>query len=317
MTGTPVETGLTELWCIADFVQAGRLGTGKEFRSLIERPIVDERAGSSAQAEALRTLHERLGPHYLRRTKSELRDELPTKRAENYRVALGGRQANVYRRIARAVAERVELPLTGLQRLILTCSHPELVEPRGEKGQVLIEDCPKLGKTLDLLEDIRQKQEKALIFTRFRAMQGILQAVIAERFGFYASVLNGDVEGGRRQQVVNQFEAVSGFGVMILSPEAAGVGLNITAANHVIHYSRLWNPAKERQATDRVYRIGQVRPVVVHYPIVSGDGWKTIEEHLDELLTEKAELAENVIVPSAKITVRGELERRMFDVANA
>lgn len=317
MTGTPVENGLSELWCIADFVQAGRLGTGKEFRSLIERPIVDAQGETRAQEEALKTLHERLGPHYLRRTKHELRDELPTKQTESYRVRLGDRQAKVYRRVARSVAERIEIPLTGLQRLILTCSHPDLVEASGGQAQALIEDCPKLEKTLNLLESIRDKGEKALIFTRFRKMQGILQAVIAERFKFYASVVNGDVEGGSRQQIINQFEAVSGFAVMILSPEAAGVGLNITAANHVIHYSRLWNPAKERQATDRVYRIGQMRPVVVHYPIVSGEGWKTIEEHIDELLTEKSELAENVIIPSASLTVRGELERRMFEAINA
>ncbi len=104
---------------------------------------------------------------------------------------------------------------------------------------------------------------------------------------------------------------------MIISPEAAGIGLNITGANHVIHYTRLWNPAKENQATDRVHRIGQEKAVTVHYPIVVGHGFKSVEEHLDDLLSEKLELARNVLVPRAALDVESELKRRIAEEADS
>ena len=122
-------------------------------------------------------------------------------------------------------------------------------------------------------------------------------------------IINGEVAGPRRQDVVKRFNAALGFGVMILSPEAAGVGLNITGANHVIHYTRLWNPAKEDQATDRVYRIGQEKPVTVYYPIVVAAEGPTVEEHLDDLLREKQVLARDVVWPRESLSVQKDLEK--------
>lgn len=311
MTGTPVENGLSELWCIADFVQAGRLGTQKEFRDAMERPITEAGTDTESAERAMRLLHERLGPHYMRRTKKVLKDELPEKQDYSYRVGLGARQEQLYRNLLQRIDTGDTIPIAGLQKLIQTCSHPELIQRSREEVGTLVAECPKLEQTVSILRAIEDAGEKVLLFTRYRMMQDILQRVIEKEFDSYASILNGAVSGGQRQPLVDRFQSRSGFGALILAPEAAGVGLNITGANHVIHYSRLWNPAKERQATDRVYRIKQTRPVLVHYPIVTGDGWDTVEEHLDDLLQEKSDLAEYVIMPSNRLNLQSELQQRM------
>ncbi len=178
--------------------------------------------------------------------------------------------------------------------------------------ECLLEDAPKLRRTVELLEEIRRLGTKVVIYTRLKAMQRILQTVILNRFDFDPSVLNGEVSGHNRHQIVEAFNSGSGFDAMILSPEAAGVGLNITGATHVIHYTRLWNPAKENQATDRVYRIGQKYPVTIHYPIVVGDAFKSVEQHLNDLLREKLQLARNVLVPRKSLDFANELERRVI-----
>ena len=147
-------------------------------------------------------------------------------------------------------------------------------------------------------------------------MQRILQVVLRYRFGFEPRVLNGLVPGHNRHRIIDAFNDRPGFDVMVLSPEAAGVGLNITGATHVIHYTRLWNPAKENQATDRVHRIGQKLPVSVHYPVVAGNGFKSVEQHLHDLLMEKLELARNVLAPRKGLDVTAELERRVTGTAD-
>ena len=179
-----------------------------------------------------------------------------------------------------------------------------------EPGQLLT-DAPKLAKTVEILDEIRELNEKVVVYTRLKVMQRIIQSTIRARFGFNPSVLNGEVTGPNRHRIVEAFNRGPGFDAMILSPEAAGVGLNITGATHVIHYTRLWNPAKENQATDRVHRIGQSRPVTVHYPVVVGDGFKSVEEHLNDLLQEKLRLARNVLVPRKSLDFVNELERRV------
>lgn len=127
-------------------------------------------------------------------------------------------------------------------------------------------------------------------------MQAILWLVILKKFGINAKIINGELIGNRLE-IINQFSSQPGAGAIILSPRAAGVGLIITAANHVIHYSREWNPAVENQATDRAYRIGQTKPVHVYYPVLRTESFVTADERLDELLREKRELMKNVIIP--------------------
>lgn len=311
-TGTPVENGLSELWCIVDFAQPGRLGSRTDFRQEFEQPLVaasEEGTDASGLVDRLRS---RLNPHYIRRTKEEVLD-LPPKTKRSYEVAMSPRQAAVYDKILLGVKSRAIHPLAGLQHLIAICSHPAVFNGTASEDDPgrLLKDAPKLAQTVEIVESIRQKREKVVIYTRLRAIQRILQVVLRDRFRFEARVLNGLVTGYNRHRIVDAFNDRPGFDVMILSPEAAGIGLNITGATHVIHYTRLWNPAKENQATDRVHRIGQDRPVCIHYPVVSGGGFKSVEQHLHDLLTEKRDLARNVLAPRKSLDVTGELERRV------
>ena len=311
-TGTPVENGLSELWCIVDFAQPGRLGSRREFRDDFERPLVDALDDTEDQEGHVARLRARLHPHYIRRTKEEAL-ELPAKTEHQYEVGMSDRQAALYERIRARVTEKEIHPLVGLPQLIAVCSHPLAIQKTRQAAdpEQLLEDAPKLRETVRVLERIRREGAKVVIYTRLKAMQRILQTVILHRFGFDPSVLNGEVGGLNRHRIVEAFNEGPGFDAMILSPEAAGVGLNITGATHVVHYTRLWNPAKENQATDRVHRIGQNHPVTIHYPIVVGDGSKSVEQHLDDLLQEKLQLAHNVLIPRKSLDFMGELERRV------
>lgn len=311
-TGTPVENGLSELWCIVDFAQPGRLGSRLEFRDDFERPLVDARDDTEDQKGHVARLRKRLHPHYIRRTKEEVLT-LPTKTEHQYEVGMSARQADLYHRIRASVTQKETNPLAGLQRLIAVCSHPRATQKTLQTmdPERLLEDAPKLRETLGILERIQRGGAKVVIYTRLKTMQRILQTVILHRFGFDPSVLNGEVGGYNRHRIVEAFNGGRGFDAMILSPEAAGVGLNITGATHVVHYTRLWNPAKENQATDRVHRIGQNHPVTIHYPIVVGDGFKSVEQHLADLLQEKLQLARNVLIPRKSLDFMAELERRV------
>lgn len=312
-TGTPVENGLSELWCLVDFAQPGKLGSRRDFRDSFERPIVEAEESSSTRAEAAGRLQRHLIPHYVRRTKDQLPLDLPEKRVEFYEVGMGDRQKDLYVGLLGDVRSGREHALSGLQKLIQVCSHPELHEDTGSGLDALLSDSPKLAQTLQILRSIQASHEKVVVFTRFRGMQRILRDLVVRYFGFAPRVLNGETAGDNRQAIVDMFNQSPGFNVMILSPEAAGVGLNITGANHAIHYTRLWNPAKELQATDRIYRIGQDRPVTVHYPIVRGDGFKSVEEHLHDLIEEKVALARDVMVPKGLMDLSAELQARISE----
>lgn len=307
VTGTPVENGLSELWCIVDFVQPGKLGSQREFREAFERPIRDS-ASSPHERRGLATrLQERLYPHYIRRIKEDVLRSLPPKTTSTIEVELGPRQLQLYYGVVQAVRSQQMVPLEAIQHLIAIASHPELFDVTGAPIDELVSECPKLSRTLDLLGEIRAVDEKAVVFTRYRRMQLILQEAVARRFGVHAPIINGELMGHRRLDLVNRFNRLPGFQVLILSPDAAGVGLNVTGANHVIHYTRVWNPAKENQATDRVYRIGQTRPVTVHYPIVVGSGFVSVEQRLAQLLAEKQDLARNVLWPREDLSVFREM----------
>ena len=167
----------------------------------------------------------------------------------------------------------------------------------------IINGSARMMATVDILQTVREKDEKAIIFLLSRKMQYVVQTVLSSKFGINVmSPINGMIMGNKRLEIIDDFQRQPGFQVLILSPEAAGVGLNITAANHVIHLSRLWNPAKEDQATDRSYRIGQHKDVHVYYPMAVhprlGDGG-SFDEKLDRLLSQKRQLSYNVLVPPA------------------
>lgn len=286
MTGTPVENSLDELWSIMDFVQPGAMGSLKEFRAkFVETMNYDG-------------LLKVLQPYYLCRTKQQILDDrLPKKYVvEPFYVEASPIQQDIASSML-ATKETGQIAILNmLTRLRQLYGHPGAIISQYEN--LSYAEVPKLKQTIEIIEKIKEKNEKVIIFTEFRKLHFILKRLFMSMYGISVPVIDGDTPN--RQDVVRRFNQLPGFGIMILSPKAAGVGLTITSANHVIHYTRWWNPAIENQATDRVYRIGQQKDVYV-YHIITTDKKNfpngTVEELMHELLENKRDLAENVIVP--------------------
>lgn len=327
-TGTPVENRLLDLWNIVDTFQPALLGSAADFTRTYETPLRAPReAGSDVGAmPVLDQLRSRL--HFgtpqaflIRRSKDELTD-LPEKRTVRLFCDMSREEHDAH---ADCIAVlRSEGPpgrhLAVLQRLALLSQHPWLTSDGlpDAAPEDLVRASPKLQVTLSALREIRSRGEKAIIFARHVSAQNLLSLVIGAEFGVRVPIINGTTAGAPdqdrsseatrrtregRKRVLDSFRASSGFGVLVLSPFVAGVGLTITEANHVIHYGRWWNPAVEAQATDRAYRIGQTRPVTVYYPILK-DPWASSEgssfdEVLDALLTRKLSLARDFLHPIA------------------
>lgn len=286
MTGTPVENSLEELWAIMDFAHPGALGSLSDFK---QRYIRNEN---------YKELMQRITPFYLRRTKDEvLKDQLPTKHLLPPRyVQASPIQQSLGSTMLSSVNNNKAHMLNVLTHLRQLYAHPGIFEPIQE--HLKTSSVPKMKEVIDILNNAQLKQEKVLIFTEFRKVQSLLKQEISKKYGISVPIIDGST--AERPEVVRQFNNSEGFGVMVLSPKAAGVGLTITSANHVIHYTRWWNPAVENQATDRAYRIGQKKDVYV-YQIITTDTSNfpggTVEEIMDRMLAEKSDLANNVIIP--------------------
>lgn len=300
MTGTPVENRLSELWSIVDFVQPGLLRSYQWFRKNYEEPI---QTNENNSLELVKDLIDLINPIFIRRLKEDvMKDELPDKYEEKHIISLSNMQARLYLQELDShnkYSGKMDV-LKVIQRLIMICSHPRLIDNNltgAIKTKELIAESKKLEETISILKEINRKREKVIIFTKYINMQLILKRVILDLFNVDAKIINGEAKGNR-QMAVDNFNAKQGFDVLILSPKAAGVGLNVTGANHVIHYTREWNPAIENQATDRAYRKGQTLPVTVYYPISTYEGIYTVEEKLNDLLEAKRTLMREVIVPS-------------------
>jgi hypothetical protein len=305
-TGTPVETRLFDIWNIFDFLQPGPLlGSATDFRHDYE--------SDTDNSQGLPKLKERLklgspDAFLLRRNKEDVLD-LPPK-TEHYLKSVLSKpqidwQIDLLNRRSGNTSE--SHPFSILHHLMRLSQHPALV-PRFEPttAEEAIRSSPKLQSVLECLKKIRSKSEKALIFTRSIDMQQLLALTLEHVFGFQVHIVNGatgkDVRQGiskSRRGIVDSFRNSPGFNVLILSPDVAGIGLTIVEANHVIHYGRWWNPAKESQATDRVYRIGQTRPVHVYYPVSTHpeQSFPTFDEKLDELLKVRKQLAVDFLTP--------------------
>jgi hypothetical protein len=307
-TGTPVENNLTDLWSLFDFIQPGLLEPLNLFNRHYRRPI---EAKTEAEMERIDELRRIIDPQVLRRTKAQVARDLPEKVLdEECRVlSMSDRQRTLYtaalaahRAAANAGQSGTEV-LQLISRLRRICTDPRSGRELSDTFPPLSEYrrlAPKLDWLLATLESIRDQGEKAIIFLDRKDIQRLVQAYVREHFGFAPDIINGEtptsiVSSESRQRRIDRFQLQPGFGVLILSPVAAGVGLNIQQANHVIHYMRHWNPAKEDQATDRAYRIGQQRDVTVYTPIVVGDGWISFDERLDELLEKKRAIAMNML----------------------
>ncbi|GGO62833.1 helicase SNF2 [Nonomuraea cavernae] len=292
LTGTPVENNLSELWAILDWTTPGLLGPLGRFRSRWAKPV---ESGDSAAAERLARL---VGPFLLRRRKSDpgVAPELPPKTETDRPVALTTEQAGLYEAVVREIMARIEDAdgmarrglivklLTGLKQI---CNHP---------AQYLHETAPRLAgrsgklELLDeLIDTILAEDGAVLVFTQYVAMARLLERHLTAR-GVATQFLHGGTPVARREEMVRRFQE-GHAPVFLLSLKAAGTGLNLTRADHVIHYDRWWNPAVEDQATDRAHRIGQNRPVQVHRLITEG----TIEDRIAGMLAAKRSLAESVL----------------------
>lgn len=291
-TGTPVENTLTDIWCLFDFVQPGLLGALKGFGERNRKPIEAETDEEKERIEELRVTIE---PQKLRRTKADVAKDLPKKievescRAlpisERQRIHYADAIAAFRRRENGGQGQGLQSPLGLLQYLRRLCSDPRA--PGGlftdsESIADIERSSPKMSWLLRQLAEIEPKGEKLIIFCEFRDLQRTLQRAIAERFGFIPDVINGDTSAdsanaNNRQRRIKAFQQKPGFGLIVLSPLAVGFGVNIQAANHVVHFTRTWNPAKEDQATDRAYRIGQEKVVHVYYPVVVAHDFTTFD----------------------------------------
>ncbi|MBF8178406.1 restriction endonuclease [Herminiimonas contaminans] len=309
-TGTPVENTLTDIWCLFDFIQPGLLGALKDFGSKYRKPIESETDDEKIRIEELRNLIE---PQKLRRTKAEVAKDLPKKiEFDGCRaLPLSQRQRSLYAdavaqfraRPAGKQATGMQSPLGLLQYLRRLCSDPRSpghLSTASEPLPDIVRDSPKMAWMLSHLKEIKKTGEKAIVFCEFRDLQRTLQRAISERFEFMPDVINGDTSAdsanaNNRQKRLKAFQERPGFGVIILSPLAVGFGVNIQAANHVIHFTRTWNPAKEDQATDRAYRIGQTRDVYVYYPVVVAHDFLTFDAKLDKLLDKKRALSTDML----------------------
>ncbi|AKQ40861.1 hypothetical protein CP97_00540 [Aurantiacibacter atlanticus] len=305
MTGTPVENRLQDLWSIADTVYPGFLGSSREFENSF--PAHDlERLGDLQQRLIER--EEALPAFMLRRMKDEILTGLPEKTARKYPVEMPPAQAQAYDLVlarARALRESGEqgAMLKVLHMLRGTSLHPS--PPRGITDiNGYIDQSARLKKTFEILEEIEQRGEKALLFCEDLEMQAFLAMAIQDRFSLERRpmCISGKVAGHKRQDMVTAFQtSPTSFDVLILSPKAGGVGLTITAANNVIHLSRWWNPAVEDQATDRAYRIGQTRPVTIHIPMAvhpdEAIGPSSFDQRLDALMERKRSLSRGLLMP--------------------
>lgn len=313
-TGTPVENTLADLWCLFDFVQPGLLGALNSFSHRYRKPI---EAKTEKEKERVVELRQRIAPQVIRRTKAEVATNLMPKRELECRIPISAFQRSLYANSLAAFRHRQDEPdadgpfgnaLSLLHYLRLICTDPN---GHGVEARLVpLEDyrvkAPKLSWLMEKLTEIRRRDEKVIVFCEFRAIQRLLKHYIGQAFGISPDIINGDTTASTtasdsRQKRIRAFQDKAGFGVLILSPVAVGFGVNIQAANHVIHYTRTWNPAKEDQATDRAYRIGQTKEVHVYYPVAFADDFTTFDVKLHRLLEYKRELAKDMLNGSGDV----------------
>ena len=304
-TGTPVENRLLDMWNLFDTVQPGLLGSAKDFSRTYERPGSDTYAGLKS-----RLLYQRPNAFLLRRSKDEVL-ELPQKHEHKLACVMSEVEVTKHMSLVEGLsavrASKGKLDL--LHKFARLYQHPLLLDGDGDDASVdeLKAKSSKLREVLSVLHQIHQRGEKAIVFARHKDMQRILARVLSAEFRKPVRVVNGDTPRAgslrksgveTRSGILKDFRESQGFDVIVLSPFVAGVGLTIVEANHVIHYGRWWNPAVEAQATDRAYRLGQLKEVHVYLPILedrTGKVARTFDQLLDELMEGKKGLAQGAL----------------------
>ena len=296
MTGTPVENRLSDLWSLFDFINPGLLGNTKEFGRFTKKLANDPKGYAE--------LRKIVSPFILRRLKTDksIISDLPDKVEVKTWASMSKKQTVLYGEIIKEIREVIEdsagiqrkgLILSALTKFKQLCNHPsqylglELFEEK---------DSGKFQRLREICETIYEKRERVLIFTQFKEITGPLAKFLATIFKKDGLILHGSVPVGKRKKLIEKFQGREYIPFFVLSLKAGGVGLNLTAANHVIHFDRWWNPAVENQATDRVFRIGQKKNVMVHKFLTKG----TIEEKIDNMLTLKAKLSNEVVAATGE-----------------
>ncbi len=298
LSGTPVENRLGDLWSIFDFLNPGLLGSGKAFSTFTKRL-------SSQPHNAYAPLRALVRPYILRRLKTDTSviADLPDKTEVRAFCHLTRKQAALYQQsvadleaeLARAEGmKRRGVVLASLMRLKQICNHPS--QWLGDRSWSEA-DSGKLARLREIAEVIAAKQEKVLVFTQFREMTTPLAMFLESIFGRPGLVLHGGTAVGKRQPLVQQFQADERVPFFVISLKAGGAGLNLTAASHVVHFDRWWNPAVENQATDRAFRIGQIKNVLVHKFVCRG----TVEERIDQLIDSKRQLSQDLLEGSGEL----------------
>ncbi len=301
LTGTPVENQLGDLWSLFDFCCPGLLGSASQFKSFIKR------IGKQADVEGFAPLRRLVQPYILRRLKTDPKivPDLPAKTEMRSECGLSRKQAALYQKAVNDLERELEamrdagrgndirrrgIVLATTMRLKQICNHP--AQYLGQKaGYYPAEDSGKFVRLAEICEPIAARQEKVLVFTQFQSLCEPLAGWLEEVFGRPGVVLHGGVPVGRRTTLVREFQENDSVSFFVISLKAGGTGLNLTAASHVVHFDRWWNPAVENQATDRAFRIGQKRNVLVHKLVCRG----TLEERIDAMLRTKQDLADQVL----------------------
>ena len=283
ITGTPFENHLTDIWSLADFVLPGYMGTIQDFKSCYD----DNMEGASL-------IEPVLSPIMIRRMVKDVGNDLPEKVVIEQPVLMQESEAVEYERYrdeAVGLSEKAGLSIGVLQKLRMYCTHPAICESENSVQDVFSSSV-KYQRLCEILEEVIASGEKAIVFTSYKKMFSIFNDDIEKRFHIPVMAINGDTPVEERQSIVDDFNAINAAAVLALNPRAAGTGLNITGANHVIHFNPEWNPALEDQSTARAYRRGQKKTVFVYRLFYAN----TVEEVVNDRISRKRQMADNAII---------------------
>lgn len=311
LTGTPVENRLGDLWSVFDFINPGLLGSAREFTQFTRR--MAEQPGN-----AYGPLRSLVRPYILRRMKTDrsVISDLPDKVEQTAYCYLSKRQTVLYRQAVDDLQTKLAgadknarrgAILASLLRFKQVCNHPShwLGEPQWNAA-----DSGKLSRLREIAETVAEKQEKMLVFTQFQEAVGPLAGFLGRVFGRPALALHGATAVRQRKDLVQRFNDDERMGAFVLSLKAGGVGLNLTGANHVVHFDRWWNPAVENQATDRAFRIGQKRKVLVNKFVCKG----TVEERIDAMINDKKKLAADILEGTGEPAITELSDKELLDL---
>ena len=311
LTGTPVENRLGDLWALFDFLNPGLLGSRTVFQSFVK-------SLQAREDNPFAPLRQLVGPYILRRLKTDrsIIADLPEKTETARYCHLTKAQVKLYGQVVRTMKREMEsavdiarrgVVLRSLLRLKQVCNHPGQLLGDGEYRSA---DSGKFLRLAEICEELAERQEKVLVFTQFREIIDPLAEHLSAIFGRPGLVLHGATGVKKRRGLVARFQSDDGPPFFILSLKAGGTGLNLTAASHVVHFDRWWNPAVENQATDRAFRIGQRRNVLVHKFVTTG----TVEERIDEMIAEKRKLADDILAGDAEVNLTELSDEALMDL---